>query len=561
MNDEYIDEDEHLIDEEELQRFRDKALLEEELQTDWSITGDEKYDSRIPKLINEFVSDCNKVVKYNKVPSSIMFLTLLGQTVKDFVAIPNGTGFHEDSRLHFCWIQTSGTGKSALMNFVLPISRKVWDGINEIGGERTVTQCFDSDDNVVKVNKFTGKYPERTPVVGNEGGLLTRTTTTIVNEPYRESHFIPAHERYEQYTNFDVVEYTAAALVGHQKAHEARIDEHGEEITEYEWLKGDLDGNGLARWDEFTNSGVFGKSKHKEGIVTYLNTMMNTIHGESWVIRKSLKDGPTVHCQCQRSIIATTFPPKDFEKQIADTGLFQRMILYIWAVPEKIQDEIRNTIVDNMGVVREEELPIDKYADTLLEIYNLTRDRFGEVGDKAKVVTFSKEFRLAMRQAKDSLNALPETTKGTVREISKNFLTRLIITMGKVSVLCCLAETLDRKEEDRFIVTVENVVQAREIIHNCYKSLVEWLELSLKVERESLLQKTNNAMFFEVYDDCNKQEVNGMVDFVSKEELFEVIMEKTGISKPQTYVRWRKVEDEFITTKIAKVVYVKKKGE
>ena len=47
MNDEYIDEDEHLIDEEELQRFRDKALLEEELQTDWEITGDEKYDSRI----------------------------------------------------------------------------------------------------------------------------------------------------------------------------------------------------------------------------------------------------------------------------------------------------------------------------------------------------------------------------------------------------------------------------------------------------------------------------------------------------------------------------------
>jgi|TARA_R110001592_G_scaffold145957_1_gene369809 hypothetical protein len=555
MNEEELDlEVEWNEDEEELQRFRDKALLEEELQTDWEITGDEKYDSRIPKLINEFVSDCNKVVKYNKVPSSIMFLTLLGQTVKDFVAIPNGTGFHEDSRLHFCWIQTSGTGKSALMNFVLPISRKVWDGINEIGAERETVTCFDGDDNIVFPNIFTGEYV----------GENLRFNKSTDNEPYRENHLIPAYEPYEQYTNFDVVEYTAAALVGHQKEHE-KIDEDGNEVTEFKWLKGELDGNGLARWDEFTNSGVFGSANHKDGIVTYLNTMMNTIHGESWIITKTLKDGPIVRCQCQRSIIATTFPPKQFAKQIADTGLFQRMILYIWEVPEKIQNNIRNTIVDNIGIVREEELPIDKYADKLIEIYKLTRIRCKEVGDDvAKTVTFSDEFRVAMRQAKDSLNALPDSTTGIVREISKNFLTRLIITMGKISVLCCLAETLDRKEEDRFIVTVQNVVQAREIVHNCYKSLVEWLELSLKVERATLLQKTQNKLFFDVYDGLLAKEdtaINGENGFVNKNLLFEIVAEKAEISDPQTYVRWRVVEDEFITGKISRTKYVKKKGE
>ena len=471
---------------------------------------------KLPKLIDEFVTDCDKIVKYNSKPSALMFLTLLGQTVKDFVAIPNGTGFHEDSRLHFCWIQTSGTGKSALMNFVLPISEKIWQGINELEG-------------------------------------------------YRPHELVPEHEPYEAYDNFDVVEYTAAALLGHQNPVK---DEDGEDT--FHWMKGELDGNGLARWDEFTNSGVFdSKNQHKEGIVTYLNTMMNTIHGKSWKISKKLLNGPKCDTLSQRSIIAATFPPKHFEHTIADTGLFQRMLLYIWEVPEAIQDSIRDSIVDNFGRLREEKLPIDKYANDFLKIYELTKARCDEVGDSAKTVSFSSDYTIALQQAKNALNSLPNTTSGQVRDIAKNFLTRLIITLGKISVLCCLAETTSRTKATRFIVTGENVVQAREIVHNCYKSLVEWLELSLKVNKATLMKKAENQLFFTTFDKLEKVTYEYEKDgekftehgYVRKNELFNAVMKEGRISKPQLYVRWRKVENEFITKTDGRTKLVKKIGE
>ena len=493
-----------------------------ELEDEWYEDEDEEatFDDnvasqrieKLPKLIDDFVTDCNKIVKYNSKPSALMFLTLLGQTVKDYVAIPNGTGFHEDSRLHFCWIQTSGTGKSALMNFVLPISEKIWQGVNEL-------------------------------------------------ESYRPHELVPEHEPYEAYDNFDVVEYTAAALLGHQKENISKDDDNNT-ITEYEWMKGELDGHGLARWDEFTNSGVFDtKNQHKEGIVTYLNTMMNTIHGKSWIISKKLKVGPLVHTMCQRSIIATTFPPKDFEQTIAETGLFQRMMLYIWEVPEGIQDKIRDSIVVNFGKIRVEKLPIDKYANEFLKIYELTKARCEEVGDSAKTVTFSADYTIALMQAKDALNSLPNTTSGEVRQVAKNFLTRLIITLGKISVLCCLAETTSRTKETRFIVTGENVVQAREIVHNCYKSLVEWLELSLKTTRASLMKKAENQLFFTTYDNLPKISFNEETDYVNKNDLFSAVMKEGNISKPQLYVRWRKVENEFITKTDGRTKLVKKIGE
>ena len=51
-----------------------------------------------------------EVALLNGVPAVISLFVMLGQISKDFVRIPNGANV-EDTRIHFGWIQTSGTGK------------------------------------------------------------------------------------------------------------------------------------------------------------------------------------------------------------------------------------------------------------------------------------------------------------------------------------------------------------------------------------------------------------------------------------------------------------------
>ena len=53
-------------------------------------------------------------------------------------------------------------------------------------------------------------------------------------------------------------------------------------------IAGQLEGNGLAHWDEFEYSGIFKQSQHKENSIVYLNTLMNSLAGESWIISKAL---------------------------------------------------------------------------------------------------------------------------------------------------------------------------------------------------------------------------------------------------------------------------------
>ena len=510
--------------------MNDELELEDEEYIDEDAVEDSYDDTttmrKLPLLLEEWVTDVSKVSHHNEIPAAVICLVLLGQTVKDYIAIPTGTGVSEDTRLHFCWIQSSGTGKSAMMNFALPVSRGVWEGIN--------LSC--------------GKIPNGDI---DRADLTSDTVDATIYAANKELSDTP----YEEYDNFDVVEYTAAALLGHQKDFR-----NWDGQDDWRWVKGELDGHGLARWDEFTNSGVFEtKQQHKEGIVTYLNTLMNTLHGESWKITKKLKEGPSCATHSQRSILATTFPPKNLTASIADTGLFQRMLLYIWIVPERVQDQIRDTIVDGFGVKTEKDLPIDYYVAKILEIFELTKARFNEVKqDKNNTVTFSADFHDALRLRKNDLTNWVDTTSGPVRDVAKNFMTRLLIMLGKISVLMCVAEAPTKSKKDRFIVTSENVTQSAHIVRYCYKALVEWLELSLKVTRDSLLKKADLAVFFKTYENMKNDTNNGLI---GKNQFIKKVIEESGLGQVTIYNKWKKVENEFIVSKKGRSVFIKLRGE
>ena len=478
---------------------------------------------RLPPLLEEWVKEATNVSHHNDIPAAMTGLVLLGQMVKQFVKIPIKASL-VDSRIHFVWIQTSGTGKSELMNFVIPVSEGLWD----------------------KINAYEG---------------------------FKRHEIIDLYEKLEQFDNFDVVEYTDAALIGYQQqklvkdedTHETGFfDDDGnplyKEIGDFYWepVKGSLDGHGLARWDEFTNAGVFKQSQHKESVVTYLNTLMNSIGSSSQVITKKLKEGPKVFCYSERSVLATTFPPENLDKAITETGLFQRAVLYIWEVPEHIKDEIDDMVTDNFGVFEDIELPIESFTESFFKVYKLTKARFQEVkGDPTKTIRYSPDFKQALHLRKRDLRRMVSEEDGVIRDTARTFMTRLLIMMGKISVLCCVAESNDLTDKDkRFIVNARNVNQASFIIRNCYKSLISWFIHSLKVRKSDLVKSDSGAVFLKTYNGMEKNE-----GYVGKSDLLQAVKKEVGQSEMQVYRKFKQIEKHFETKKEGRTVFVKLKGD
>ena len=88
------------------------------------------FQQSLPAVVRQFQKSAMDISHFNETPAVISFFTILGQICKDFIAVPFEEEY-EDSRIHFLHIQTSGTGKTTLSNFVQPIARAVFEKINE----------------------------------------------------------------------------------------------------------------------------------------------------------------------------------------------------------------------------------------------------------------------------------------------------------------------------------------------------------------------------------------------------------------------------------------------
>ena len=196
-----------IIDEDELYyNFIDNGIQNDETTT------------ALPAVAVSYTNDAVKASNYNYTPATLSFFTMVGQIVKNMIAIPSGVNV-DDTRLQVLWLQTSGTGKSTLTNWYLPIVRDAFKLINDKHG----------------------------------------TNLDV----------------------FDVTDYTDAALIGSfEKRKEEVEDEDGRTRTiEVDVpIPGQLEGEGLAVWDEFEYSGVFMQSQHKANAIVYLNTFINTIN-------------------------------------------------------------------------------------------------------------------------------------------------------------------------------------------------------------------------------------------------------------------------------------------
>tara|TARA_Y100000114_G_scaffold122870_1_gene118283 strand:- start:1372 stop:2949 length:1578 start_codon:yes stop_codon:yes gene_type:complete len=470
------------------------------------VESEKVYKESLPKVVLDYVKSAEEVSHYNAIPASISYFTILGNICKDFVHIPNGRN-HEDVRVHFCWVQTSGTGKSTLWNFVEGVSDAVFDKINQEGTHPP----FIDPDTKVGGKRFDEAHPNGLPLMDNDGFPI-------------------------KFNTFSVIDYTDSSLIG-------KFDQHMTEEGEKEFKRraGVLEGMGLAHWDEFEYSGIFKQSQHKENSIVYLNTLMNSLAGKSWIISKALdsQEGRIMNCYAMRSVFATTYPPNNINQVMAEKGVLQRMLLYIWEVPAYKQHEMRLKQYAKSGTIEDVDTPVETFSDEMFEIYKELRKKYYQNGGNPLLtIEYTDEYRSSLMEAYRQLLGEMRGVPEKVTKLASTFLSRIMVTLMKVSTLCCIAETLERKEEDRFKVTGDNVRSAGLIVRQCYKTLLEWLERSLRSKKPVSAKAGENykTMFTEAYEGMKKDDKG----YVNKKMYMLEARNKLKLSRSQTYEVYNK---------------------
>lgn len=468
------------------------------------------FSEALPQIVKEFQKSASEVSHYNEIPAAISFFTVLGQICKDFIFIPNGRNTI-DSRVHFAWIQTSGTGKSTLWNFIGPVAEKTFEMINERGNHPALI-----------TNAKNENVPDTLPRVFNTFGVTDYTDSVLIGGWGEEKEMIDE----DPDDPFNTNQVWSGEMIPKRKV-------------------GLLEGSGLAHWDEFEYSGVFKQSQHQDKAVVYLNTLMNTLAGQSWVISKALAsyDNKIMECFCERSVLAMTYPPSNLNDVIAQKGVLQRMLPYVWEVPQFVQHKMRNEQIDTAGIVVEVNQPIDRFANGLFSIYKLVEERFSEVGgDPMKTMRFTPDFRDVLKLEYANMNNYLWNTRKEVSDIASNFTTRLMKTLMKMSVLCSVAQAPSiRNKDERFIVTGHNVRQASAIVRQCYMTLVDWLEQSLRVKRQSVAENSLESVFINVYKSMEKDEER----YVNKTTFLTKVSAVAKKSKAQVYRHYDTVKHKF----------------
>jgi hypothetical protein len=482
MNRRYVDEDEMYYD------FIDNGMQE----TETEIT--------LPAVAVSYTNDAVKASNYNYTPATLSFFAMVGQVIKDMIAIPSGINV-DDTRLQVLWLQTSGTGKSTLTNWYLPIIEEAFKLINQKHG--TNLDVFDITDYTDAA--LIGSFEQRREEVEEEDG---RTRMIDVNVP----------------------------------------------------IYGQLHGEGMAIWDEFEYSGVFKQSQHKENAIVYLNTFMNTMWGETFVISKKLKQGDEpIECICKRSVYGTSYIPKTLTSVITEKGVLQRLLIFIWEVPQDVQKKMRRKLISDYGTVQQKEAPKIKYSKSIATIYDAVKERYDEVGqDPLKVIKIAPDARDALLRECILMEEYISHSRPEVFQAVETFINRILKHIQKLAVLCAVAEAPSIKDKSkRFIVTQKNVQQAASIVRQCYKSLVSWLDEALRVEKVAVAQTANLGVFKAIYRDMDSND-----GWVHKTLLLQEVRKKTQKGQQTIYNWWKKsIGEYFEENKINKSVYVKLKED
>ena len=298
----------------------------------------------LPAIVRNWEKVATSYSRLNNIPAIIGFYSLLGDMVKNMVEIPFGETTN-DTRIHFCWIQTARSGKTTLLTYVLtPVAKEVYKELQD-------DPYIDSD--VINLTDYN--------------------TSSLIGSHFDNPDF---NENAEETFN-----QTMEAIDNNELLN---IDERIQRINEATTIRdnsqeryvihyGPINGEGIWFADEFEGSGVFKDKNHKENINIVFQTLMNNFHSGANVYEKILTGKPTITLDSKYTVIACTFPPEHLYKTVAQKGILQRFLPYIWDVPDDIITGMRKDVMSKFGTVSENPGPPLHLKTGLINLYKLTK--------------------------------------------------------------------------------------------------------------------------------------------------------------------------------------------
>tara|TARA_R100000315_G_C5233190_1_gene144264 strand:+ start:1471 stop:2958 length:1488 start_codon:yes stop_codon:yes gene_type:complete len=464
----------------------------------------------MPQIVIDWIQEGTKFSYYNEFPIMMLYFVSLGQILKDFIRIPVGANTL-DTRVHFAWFQTARTGKTAAWKFMKKVLNGTFSRLN-------------GDTQPVGIQEF---------MTGRELDV------------------------------FGTLAYTDASLVGtirrnplwkEQDAQQAEEDGEEYDVEEFRHIKGGLEGNGIAHFDEFEHSGIFNPTKTKQEILAYFQTFMNGLDSESYKITKRLADFEyEMVCDCRRSMYATSYVPKAFVEIVATTGVLQRAFMFIREVDDETRRAIADMYIDNIGIKTETMMDTDAFERSFEIIFQRVFERWEREGrNPHNVMTIPTEVSDVIRQYYKWMKNDSEGLRDEVKGIAESFIQNLLNYSTILSVLIAVSN-------QRFTVSVNDAHCAGRIIRHSYSALTEWLNKTLRVQRQSALQTARPDVFVQAYHEATKDNEG----LVNRTEIVKKAMELGRLSRAQAYRNISKVEGDLFEdpVKIGQSTYLRLKEE
>ena len=489
----------------------------------------------LPQVVRHWEKTAISYSRHNNIPAIIGFYSILGDLVKRFIEIPYETTT-TDTRIHYVWIQTARSGKTTLVMYVLtPVAKKIYEELKDdpyiqsdvlnladyttaaLVGDHLFNEKFKEDAGDILENAL--RAIEGDPMIG------VLPTRTFQNDDERIQAINEAYQTYEENKDRWLIDY------------------------------GPLHGEGIWFADEFEGSGVFKDKAHKENMNILFQTLMNNFHSEANKYPKALKGKPTIHLDSKHTMIALTFPPEHLLKTVADKGILQRFLPFIWDVPDDILTAMRKEVIGGFGKKAEKRGPPLHLSKGLIEIYKATKAQFEANGkDPDNTVSYHPASKDALDMAHDSILRYIDNLHPKIRNVVRLFEMNLVEYIGKLAVLSTLAMAKNVPADQRFIVYPQNVRQGAYIVRKCYVTLVEWLENAIRADTKTLITKSNLREFQHAYQ--------VILDRAKPQELLEggyvwkkLVLEEAGKiigQSPKT------INDKF--NKLSEMFEEKKKG-
>jgi len=471
----------------------------------------------LPKDVLRWREVVGEFSLYNEYAATMSYYVTLGQVLKDSVRVPIGR-LALDPRIHFCWIQTSRSGKTTMFDFLCPVWQRSFELLN-----RHPTTVEPPSTPLTGVKEFTLNNPDSF----TDQALLGTMKINVPNPEYNRGE-----ARNDE--DYDIPEFIDTTIYG------------------------SLYGSGLIAFDEFEHSGIFKESQHKQETTMLFQKFMNRLDSESHLIRKRLTEwGRDLVVDSQRSLWATTLPPEGLERVILTKGVFQRMWLYVREVPESLKSQMEEDYIAMVGEIIEDDdgaAPYqEEFAEMIYGTYRWVQQRLEEEGgDARKVVTFSSDAQKRLKTVWKGMRKYMITFDNHIYEALNTFLMNMINNICIAAALCAVSERSK-------VITARHINQGRQLTDESFDSITGWFTEKLKKRPKRLSDKNNEKMYVAAYNSTNpKTRQAGTSGWVDKKLMIETFRKQEQCGRNKFYRHWQSVSHLFEELRTTKT-YVKLK--